>query len=169
MSQPDWKLIANLGDVNPIDYGGYFVYEDTTDVYPPEAELLVSPDDDDSGEGWTVYRFCLDRCTLTPDANGELILSDNSFHPDYPAWFAEPESRRRERPQDTCYLSNVAELMGQTLEQLQADFCADDPRVRAQAYLSVGSYHGFENFDSYPLTFKKRADVEARYAAELSA
>ena len=22
------KLIANLGDVNPIDYGGFFVYDD---------------------------------------------------------------------------------------------------------------------------------------------
>ena len=39
--QPKWKLIAQLGDVNPIDYGGYFIYEDETGVYPPEGEKLL--------------------------------------------------------------------------------------------------------------------------------
>ena len=51
MSQPVWSCIANLGDVNPIDYGGYFVYIDTTGVYPPEAELLIAPSDNDDDDG----------------------------------------------------------------------------------------------------------------------
>jgi len=32
--------VANLGDANPIDNGGFFVLRDTTGVYPPEG----SPD-----------------------------------------------------------------------------------------------------------------------------
>lgn len=76
--QPTWKLIANLGDVHPIDYGGYFVYVDETGTYEAEAELLEVPEDED--RTYRVYRFILDRCTLT---NG--VLSDNKFHPDHPA------------------------------------------------------------------------------------
>lgn len=44
-NQPVWKLLANLGDVNPVDHGGLFVYQDLTGVYPEECEKLVSPAD----------------------------------------------------------------------------------------------------------------------------
>jgi hypothetical protein len=40
---------------------------------------------------------------------------------------------------------------------------------RALAWQAVGDYHGFDDLDSYPLTFKSRAEVEARYAEELAA
>jgi hypothetical protein len=158
MSQPNWKLVANLGDRNPIDYGGYFVYEDTTGVYEPEAELLISPDSDESPEGWQAYRFSLDKCTFI-----DGILSDNKFHPEHPAWFAEPESEKETRPQDTIYLSNVCSYAGIEQEQLIEWLCGDDIPARAEAYRVIGEYHGFDNFDSYPLTFKTRAEVEARY------
>jgi hypothetical protein len=158
-SQPKWVLLANLGDVNPVDYGGFFVYRDETGVYPEEAELLEAPDDD-SGT-WEVRRVVLERCTYV---NG--VLSDNKFHPDFPAWFAEPESERAERPQDTTYLRNVAECCGVEVEALIEMFCSADPVERAQAYRMVGDYHGWDNLDSYPLTFTDRAEVESRYAAE---
>jgi hypothetical protein len=154
--QPEWKLLANLGDVHPIDYGGYFVYEDATGVYPAEAELLESPDSDEGV--WTVYRFTLERCTLV---NG--VLSDNKFHPEHAAWFAQPECGRANRPQDTTYLSNIANLYGMKLEEMQRLFISDSPVERAHAYRAVGEFHGFENLDSYPMTFKNRAEVEARY------
>lgn len=164
MSQPKWKLIANLGDRNPIDYGGYFVYIDETGVYDPEAELLeVTNENDCEATEWSVYRFSLERCTLE---NG--ILSDNKYHKDHAAWFAKPERERAERPQDTTYLKNVADCMGMELEALQAMFCSDNPIERAHAYRCVGEYHGFENLDSYPLTFTDRAEVEARYAEEIA-
>lgn len=159
--QPKWKLLANLGDSHPIDYGGYFVYVDETGVYAPEAELLISPDSDDGA--WEVYRWSLDRCTYQ---NG--ILSDNKFHPDKAAWFAKPESKRAERPQDTTYLSNVAECNDITEAELIEAFCSEDPLKLAFAYREVGEYHGFNNFDSYPLTFNSRAEVESRYSEELS-
>lgn len=164
--QPNWKVIANLGDVNPIEYGGYFVFEDTTGVYPPEAELLIAPDEDEDGATWLVYRFALDRCTLI-----DGILSDNQFHPNFPAWFAKPESERVNRPQDTTYLSNVACCFSMELEELQRLFISDSAVERAHGYRAVGDYHGFVNLDSDPLTLT-RDEVTARYQdtiAELKA
>ena len=147
--QPAWKRIANLGDVNPIDYGGYFVYVDTTGVYPPEAEVLISPDSDDAPEGWTVYRFILDQCTFV-----DGVLSDNSFHPELPAWWADE-------------LPRLAAYNGQTELRLVTDFCSDDPIARAWAYRSLGDYYGYHELDSYPLRFHSRDDVEARYPEDV--
>ena len=161
-NQPIWKLIANLGDKHPIDYGGYFVFVDETGVYAPEGELLEVNDSGESADLWTVYRFTLERCTWI---NG--LLSDNKFHPEHPAWFAQPEAQATTRPQDTCYLSNLAEFYGVHPDALRSYFCAEDPILRANPYKAVGEYHGFENLDGYPLTFKTRAEVEARYAKTL--
>ena len=58
-NQPRWKLLDNLGDVHPVDYGGFFVYMDRTGVYPAEVELLESPDSDDAPEGWDTYRAAI--------------------------------------------------------------------------------------------------------------
>ena len=158
MSQPVWKCIANLGDVNPLDYGGLFVVVDETGVYPPEMERL-EPDSDDEDCMYTVHRVVLDRCTYI---NG--ILSDNPFHPECSAWFAAPESRRDKRPQDTCYLSNVAECMDCTVADLQANLISEEPVVRAHAYRMIADYHGWGNFDSYPLTltYQKAEERVAR-------
>ena len=152
--QPKWKFIANLGDVNPLDHGGYFVFEDESGVYPPEAELLEAPEDD--GGEYVVYRFALEPCTFI-----DGVLSDNRFHPDFPAWFAKPEAQRADRPQDTTYLSNVARCSGTTLEELVALFTSTDPCKRAIAWREIGMYHGFENLDSYPLKLS-RAEAKAR-------
>lgn len=144
--QPAWELVENLGDVNPIDYGGFFVYRDTTGQYPEEAEVLMEQGEDAHGDptSWTVYRFPLDRCTYV-----DGILSDNAFHPEYEAWFGED-------------LDGVASYLDH--DSIRADLCSEDPTRRAHAYRSIGEYHGWENFDSYPLTFTDRAEVEARYS-----
>lgn len=155
MSQPVWKLIGQLGDVNPLDYGGYFIYEDTTGVYDPEGELLIAPEDED-GE-YKIYRFSLDRCT---HING--ILSDNEFHPDKSAWWAGSEAEKQARPQDTTYLSTICSTMDVTEEDLIRMFCSENPLERAHAYRLVGECHGFDNLDSYPLTMS-RDEVEKRY------
>jgi hypothetical protein len=174
MSQPKWELIGQLGDKDPISYGGYFIFRDTTGVYAEEAEYLIVPDDDDEeddeeeevveeGEGkYIVYRFILERCTFI---NG--ILSDNKFHPEHPAWFAKPEKERASRPQDTTYLKNIADCMDFKPGELQKLFCSPNPLERAQAYRAVGEYHGFENLDGYPLHLT-RAEVKKRYKDELA-
>lgn len=158
MSQPDWECIGQLGDVNPLDYGGYWIFRDKTGVYPEEGELLVVSDEEDGTN--RVYRFILERCTYQ---NG--ILSDNKFHPDHPAWFAKPEAYRVSRPQDTTYLSGVSDFADYPLDELIQDFCSEDALKRASAYRVVGEYHGFENLDSDPLDLRNR-ECKQRYKQE---
>jgi hypothetical protein len=67
------------------------------------------------------------------------------------------------RPQDSTYLRNVANCCGQDESELRADLCSDDPIRRAAAYREIGNYHGFANFNGYPLTLT-RTEAEARYA-----
>jgi hypothetical protein len=144
MSQPKWRRIANLGDVNPIDYGGYFVYIDTTHIYPPEAEYLESPDSDDSGEPWRIYRVVLDRCTFVGG-----VLSDNKFHPALSAWYADS-------------IESIAATSGWDPTELIDALCGPDVKLRAKAYQAIASYHGWENFDSYPRTYAKRSELPRR-------
>lgn len=40
MSQPKWKLIANIGDASPFEHGGQFIFKDLTGKYPPELEII---------------------------------------------------------------------------------------------------------------------------------
>lgn len=155
-NQPVWQEIAQLGDADPIDGGGYWIFEDTTGVYAPEGEHLASPDSDDAPEGWTVHRFSLDRCTLTetePDHDGStsLVLSDNPYHPLYPVWFAKD-------------LAGVASFIGVPHATLRGWFCSEHIVDRAMAYQAIGDYHGFDNLDGYPLHFTTRKAVERRYA-----
>lgn len=150
MSQPKWKLVANLGDASPIDHGGYFVYEDETGVYPPEAELLEA--DQDNGKlSWTIRRFVLEPCTFaSPVKGGQPVLSDNSYHPDYPAWFADD-------------LSDVASATDQSVETLRGSFCSDDSCLRASAYRGLGMFLGFDNLSHIPVCTESRKEVVARY------
>jgi len=145
MSQPNWKCIAQLGDENPVDYGGLWVFIDTTGVYAPEVEKLFAPDDDDGS--WTVYRFILEPCSWI---NG--VLSDNKFHPDKPAWFADPGE-----------LETLAAFAGFALESLIAMFTTGSIEERALAWDLVGQYHGHINLDQYPLQLSRK-EAEARYA-----
>jgi hypothetical protein len=149
--QPTWKLIANLGDVNPIEYGGYFVYRDETGTYTEEAELLLEPPEDATEERWTVYRVPLDRCKLI---RGYLVSAKYKADwphplPSYDEWFHKD-------------LEGVADSMDWDIDELREAFCSADPLKRAEAYRAVGDYHGWENLDSYPLTLT-REEVETRY------
>ena len=136
--QPQWQCVAQLGDRNPIDYGGLWVFEDTTGVYDPECEALIVDDGDDT---LTAYRYILESCTYI-----DGVLSDNKFHPDHAAWFADG-------------LPNMASYVGRSVAELTALFCSADSRERAEAWRIVGDYYGYENLDSYPLTMGL---VEAR-------
>lgn len=146
--QPKWRMVANLGDVNPFDYGGFFVYVDTTGVYAPEAELLSDPFTDDDSGTYSVHRFILEPCTYV-----DGVLSDNPFHPGLAAWFADS-------------LPEVASYQGTTELELLNGFCSDVPTKRAWAWRCVGDYHGFENLDSYPLSLSRR-EVFGRYTSRL--
>jgi hypothetical protein len=156
MSQPTWKCIAQLGDASPTEHGGYWIFVDTTGVYPPEAELLEVPDnldynsDDEptpfiKGEHATAWRFILEDCTYINE-----VLSDNKFHPEMGAWFA---------PDSVAQSSGIAE------EELVRLLCSVNPLERAEAWRAIGDHYGFDNLDEYPLTMTAKEVVE-RYAAD---
>jgi hypothetical protein len=154
--QPSWKLIANLGDASPLDYGGYFVYRDETGVYPEEAEILLLDDEGDEDSKYTVYRVVLDPLKLVDGYLVPLKYDPSWPHPveQYDEWFHKD-------------LAGVASSIGTTKEDLEAAFTSPDPLVRANAYRTIGEYHGWENLDSDPLTGLKRSEVKKRYRDEL--
>lgn len=151
MSQPVWKLLANLGDANPIEHGGLFVFEDETGVYTPQMELLRGPEDvedEDSVDGWEVFRWEIPRCTYV---NG--VLSDNSYHPTLAAWFANKIER-------------IASSVGRESRELIQDFCAEDTLQRARAYQDLVGYYGPFELDQDQLNLT-REEAEKRIAPYL--
>jgi hypothetical protein len=145
-NQPVWRMMGHIGDVNPLDYGGGFVYVDDTGVYGPELELIVPCDEEQSDSPVTVYRILLEKCTYI-----DGVLSDNKFHPEHKAWFAD---QLIEHGEPECG----------ALE----DIVQDDPMRLALAYEWLcGNYSPFE-FDQYPRTYSY-AEAKDRYTDELSA
>ena len=126
--QPDWELVANLGDVSP-EYGHSLVYIDRNGNYAPE---VVHWGEFPDGDGSTVdyYRFICEPCTFIHG-----VLSDNPFHPLYSVWFNYVE---------------IAESRGIEPETLVEWFLSSDARLNAAAWLAVGGYYGFPELDSYP-------------------
>lgn len=142
--QPEWKFIVNLGDADPINHGGAFVYEDKTGAYPPELELLQADDELDAEE-WAVHRIVLEPCTYI-----DGVLSENPYHKDNPAWFADS-------------LDGVARVNGMETAELIRLLCSDDATDRAFGYLALAHYHDIANFDAYPLKLQGRKELRQRY------
>lgn len=151
--QPQWEMIANLGDMTPLDHGGYFIYRDKTGVYPEEAELLLI---EDEGGTYSVARFVLDRLKLVDGYLVPFAYDATWPHPleRYDEWFHKD-------------LEGVASFVGSTKEEMEAMFTSGDPLQRAEAYRAVGEYHGLENLDPDPLTGMTRAEAKKRYAKDL--
>lgn len=152
--QPIWKLACTVGDINPIEYSGGFVYIDSTGVYGPELEWIESEDQHKAEPTrWTVYRIMLERCSLTPAGNlvpyGFHLRTDLPYPIErYTEWFDNPN-------------------WNMTTE-LREMLCSDNPMDLANAYLELAQYHGWENFDSYPLTFTNRDELQKRYQSKNS-
>lgn len=142
MSQPVWKYIANLGDADPIEHDGAFLYVDSTGVYDPELELLVRQCGDEPT--WQVYRVCLEPCTFI-----DGVLSDNAFHKDYPAWFAKD-------------IGHVSSFVGIDESDLIKLLCSLDPGERAEGYQCLIGHYGAYEFDQYPRRLDE-SEVRARY------
>jgi len=94
---------------------------------------------------WEVYRVVLERCTYQ---NG--ILSANEYHPEHAEWFAE-------------YVEEVAKSGEVSEFDLRALLCSEDPFCLANGYRELAMHYGAHEFDSYPLIFKYRSEVEERY------
>jgi hypothetical protein len=143
VNQPQWRLIAALGDADPLTHGGHWVFADETGVYPPEAERY----DPETG---LAHRYCLEPHTLT-----EGVLSDNRFHPECATWYADR-------------LAGVASWAGTTVTELRQQFCSPDPVQRAHAYAALAEFFGLREFDSYPLTLTPK-EAAIRYKTSTSA
>lgn len=92
------------------------------------------------------------------------FLSDNKFHRDYPAWFADqdPEHLKRHGYDKWKRFVEVGEGIEKTPEEFAEMFCDERPEVRAQAYREIAEYHGWMNFDDDPLTLSRK-EVKERY------
>jgi hypothetical protein len=164
-NQPHWRLVAQLGDVDCLRFGAYWVFEDTTGVYPPEAEHWEVPEDDDGV--YEVSRVILDRCSYT-DAQGATmhpmftggVLSDNKFHPEHEAWFAKELFQVAE----CCGYKGPVTQYQQPIAELRADLCSSKAINRACAYRALAEYHGWVNFDEYPLRLT-HTEIAAREKA----
>lgn len=122
------KLLANLGDASPLEYGGLLVIED--DNGGAHIEVWEEPN---SNELISIYRLDIDTFTYV---NG--VLSDNPYHPDKPVWFADK-------------LRSIAECNGCEVDELIRMFLSDDPVQRVEGYREVASYYGWYEFDQEPL------------------
>ena len=124
------KCIANIGDVNPLEHGGFFVLVD--DNGNTEFESIERSYNDE--KVWIVRTGNLDRCTYV---NG--ILSDNPYHPNSEVWFSK---LAKEYP-------NLIDFV-----------CSEDPVERALGYEMVASYYGWDELCYYPWIIDKEEAKE---------
>jgi hypothetical protein len=128
MTQPAWIVAANLGDVNPLDYGGSFILIDGNGVYCPKLWIFEPIDDSDDTQV-TFNRILLEVCHIM--ASGEI--GDNNYHPTSVAWFG-----------DLRQLS-LAISYGD-YKNLALHLSSDNILERASAYRLLIDYHGAANF-----------------------
>lgn len=122
--QPKWKCVGHVGDVDPIAYGGGFVYEDETGVYCPEMTYFEPGTDSQwhkmrGNTPLLVFRVLLER-----DPSKEWW------------WDKVPE---------------VARFIGMSEEDFRGYALSDSSIARADVYQSLIHYFGAEEFDSYPV------------------
>ncbi len=137
--QPEWEFVANLGDADPIEHGGYMIFVDKTGVYCAEAEYW-DPDER------KLYRIQLDRMDLV---EGKLIL------------FRIANRSLEDRPLPHPLMAYV-EWFDEHVhdpQQRQA-FCSSNPMQRAMAYRALYEVQGWENGDGYALTMSAEEMTE---------
>lgn len=140
--------IAQIGDVNPIDYGGGFVFK-CKDVGRPAHYVIeytfgVDTDYDQESKHWerlTLYRVDI------PEGGEEFWRHFN--------WTATPESIR-----------SVSRSMSIDEDELIALGTSSDPIQRARAIESIAGYYGWHELDTYPIEFSP-SELRRRWRAAL--
>ena len=132
-NQPKWVCAANLGDVNPLEYGGKFLLIDATGIYDPELWVYEEWSEEDPGR--RLYRIILERCF--PIEGGHV--GDNVYHSYMPAWFGKRKDLKR-----------VEDFADHT--QLVFDLCSSNAIRLAQGYISLIGFYGAHEFDEYHQT-----------------
>lgn len=104
-----------------------------------EAEIFQEYDDD-GRTMFQVYRYPLDKCVLR---KGKILSSGG-----HEEWFSDD-------------LKSIAQTSGTSVTKLAKALCGRNPVARFWAYYDIGSHHGFDNLDSYPLTLTEK-ELEKR-------
>lgn len=140
--QPSYWCIANLGDVNPLQYGGKFVCIDRRGIYAPVMMILQEPEG--GGRNRLCYEIELDRCFIVRDEKGEMRgVGSNHYHASFTEWFGGYSD-----------LEDVANFAGYNSGiALAALFASQNVLDRAQAYGSAVDYFGAHDFDQEPREF----------------
>lgn len=143
MSQPVWKQVWAT------DYSA--LYEDTTGVYDAELEIAQEYEGKPYTTRYCVYRLSLDRLKVVHEGPNSYLVPHkyNSTWPhpvaSYEEWFSDSLAAVA---RSFTYGDDKEEDIGACLVE---DLCGTDISARACAYEAIGGYHGFDNFDSYPL------------------
>ena len=146
-NQPSFHCIANLGDTDPLEHGGAFVFVDRRGLYPPELHLWEPSES-------KLYRVTVEQLwriaseeSRDPATNRqpEDGVSDNRFHPYLPAWFG-----------NLAALQSVAYSIGSGLSEFVDRLTAENAVTRAGAFVDLIGYWGPTEFDSYPLELTTR-------------
>lgn len=141
--QPSYWCIENLGDVDPLQYGGKFVCIDRRGIYSPIMLILQEPEN----KKRLCYEIELERCFIVRDSGGEMKgVGANHYHAHMTEWFG-----------DYSDLEGVASFAGYNSEKALAELLASQNVLdRAQAYGSLVDYFGAHQFDQVPGEYDKR-------------
>jgi hypothetical protein len=138
--QPEWETVYAT-DCEKLSI-------DKTGVYPPELTII-----DDLGESTEELdgQFLMHRVVLEPCTFENGILSDNKFHMDLPAWFADK-------------IEMAAQSSGREASELIRLLTSDKPGDLASAYGDLISYFGAGEWDSHPVYLTEEEATEALLA-----
>jgi hypothetical protein len=138
--QPIWKCIGHIGDLDPISYGGGFVYTDETGVYGPELTYFIPSDD-------SIWESVYDSDSIPVEVYRILLESGPK------EWFYSK-------------LDKIASYVGIELADVLADANSKDPMILANLFSDLICYFGPHEFDSYPVTMTE-GEARKTYATEL--
>lgn len=123
MMRPRRKLLARLGDVNAPVYGGGIVYE-TTEGGRKVVEVEYTRGTEAESEVHGGKRAELYRRQVEDDVTADLSWAD-------------------------C--DRVAATYGLSGKELREDGRSPNPVKRAEVYLLIAGYYGWDELDSYPV------------------
>ena len=127
------KSVAQIGDVNPIEYGGGYVFK--ADNETPRLEYVHGLDETHP-KAWDLD---LDDLAQTDRATCTLYRVDLGGNgQDFLDWH------------DWIDWKEISDFTSQELADYSAS-ALDDIGARAQAVQDAAAYHGWINFDQYPL------------------
>lgn len=179
------RLVANLGDVNPIQYGGFLIFSPAEGQRYFECEV-IEPLDGGQGEGSDVevYRFTLDRRQWLGDVEwGKDVLTLSHYRNDLP-W---PEVSKDDEAQSLrlnygCPYSpgsytewwddSIEEIWrscgydgsnGPSLYEFRNAQASTEAHTIGAFYQALVSYYGAHEFDQDPLRLTEKEAV-ARYS-----